>query len=380
MDAPVRSSRPTPGQLALAEQLALGHAAMGNGIETLPASLYLDAERYGVEQERLFGRLPLLLGPSAMLPRPNQAIAHDDYGVPLIVSRDGEGRVHVLANVCRHRGTRLLESGDVAPANRIVCPYHAWAYRPDGRLAGVPRAECFPGLDKAEFGLREFPAIESGGLIWFSRSPEVSFAGVEPLADDMDAFGLAGLHLYRRNTHDVAANWKLVIDAFLESYHVARLHAATIGPFFADGITAADQIGPHQRAVVGRADYLAHIDRSDWGELRRAVTYTYHLFPNTVIVVSPDYINLLVCYPQAVGRTFVEDIMLIPEPPATAEAERHWQKSWDLLDSGTFGGEDFRAAALCHQGLASGLVEEITLGSLEHGIAEFHAKLDAAIA
>ncbi|WP_205481090.1 aromatic ring-hydroxylating oxygenase subunit alpha [Sphingomonas arenae] len=380
MDVPVRSSRPTPGQLALAERLARGDAALGAGIKTLPARLYLDEDRFAQEQERLFGRLPLLLGPSAMLPQPNQAIAHDDYGVPLIVSRDGEGRAHVLANVCRHRGTRLIESGDVVPANRIVCPYHAWAYRSDGALAGVPRAECFPGLEKSDFGLREFAAFESGGLIWFRRSLEGNFVAVEQLVDDMDAFGLAALHLYRRNTHDVAANWKLVIDAFLESYHVARLHAATIGPFFADGITAADTIGLHQRAVVGRADYLANIDRSDWGELRRAVTYTYHLFPNTVVVVSPDYINLLICYPQSAGRTLVEDIMLIPEAPTSADAERHWQKSWDLLDAGTFGGEDFRAAALCHQGLASGLVPEITIGSLEHGIAEFHAKVDAALA
>ena len=380
MDAPVRSSRPTPGQLALAEQLARGEPALGRGIETLPARLYLDEKRFAREQERLFDRVPLLLGPSAMLPRPNQALAHDAYGVPLIISRDSDGKLHVLANVCRHRGTRLLEGSGVVPASRIVCPYHAWAYRADGSLAGVPRADCFPGLDKADYGLREFPAVESGGLLWFGRSKHVDFTSVRALADDMDAFGLEGLHLYRRHTHDVPANWKLVIDAFLESYHVQRLHAATIAPFFADGITAADCLGPHQRAAVGRADYLASIDRSDWGALRRAVTYTYQFFPNSVIVVSPDYINLLLCYPQSVGRTLVEDIMLIPEPPATNEAEQHWQKSWDLLDGGTFGGEDFRAAALCHQGLASGLIEEVTLGTLENGLAEFHARVDAAIA
>lgn len=380
MDAPARSSRPTPGQLALAERLARGEAALGRAIEKLPASLYLDEDRYAQEQERLFSRLPLLLGPSSMLPGRNQAMAHDDHGVPLIVTRDGEGRIHALANVCRHRGTRLLESSGIVPASRIVCPYHAWAYRSDGALVGVPRSDCFPGLDKADYSLREFPSIESGGLIWFSRSPEVDFAGVEALAGDMDAFGLSGLHLYRRNTHDVPANWKLIIDAFLESYHVQRLHAATIAPFFADGITAADSMGLHQRAAVGRTDYLAGIDRTDWSALRRAVTFTYHLFPNSIVVVSPDYINLLLCMPQSVGRTLVEDIMLIPEPPATNEAEQHWRKSWDLLDGGTFGSEDFRAAALCHQGLASGLIEEITLGTLEHGLPEFHAKVEVALA
>ncbi|MFC7537967.1 aromatic ring-hydroxylating dioxygenase subunit alpha [Sphingomonas sp. GCM10030256] len=380
MDAPVRSARPTPGQQALAEALARGEAALGKRVERVSADVYLDARRFEREQERLFGRLPLLLGPSALLPAANRAVAHDGYEVPLIVSRDGDGRVHVLANVCRHRGTRLLEGGEVVPALRIVCPYHAWTYKPDGRLLALPRAECFPWLDKADYALTRFPVVESGGLIWFGRSAETDFAPVEALSEDMDAFGLAGLHLYRRHAHAVAANWKLVIDAFLESYHVQRLHAATIAPFFADGITVADRIGPHQRAAVGRADYLAAMDRSDWAALRRAVTYTYHLFPNAVVVVSPDYINLLICLPQSVEQTLVEDVMLIPEAPATPQAEEHWRRSWELLDEGTFGGEDFRAAALCHQGLASGLVEEVTLGLLESGIAQFHALVDQALA
>jgi phenylpropionate dioxygenase-like ring-hydroxylating dioxygenase large terminal subunit len=170
MDAPLRSSRPTPGQRALAEALARGEAAIRAGIERLPAQLYLDPDRYAREQEGPFARLPLLLGPSALLPDPGTAITHDDYGTPLIVSRDGEGRVRVLANVCRHRGTRLIETADVVPVKRIVCPYHAWAYKADGSLAGVPRPDCFPGLDKSHYALREFPSRESGGLIWFARS------------------------------------------------------------------------------------------------------------------------------------------------------------------------------------------------------------------
>ena len=352
---------------------------MGSRITKLPARNYTDPHRYAREQQALFNRLPLLLGPSALLPHANQAVTHDDYGVPLIISRDGDGRVHVMANVCRHRGTRLLDVAGPVPATRIVCPYHAWAYRADGALASLPRADCFPGLDKEAHGLTHFPSLEAGGLIWFACDPEVDFANELALAPDLDAFGLAELHLYKRKTHAVAANWKLVIDAFLESYHLQRLHASTIAPFFADGITVADQVGRHQRAAVGRADYLNEIDRDDWTALRRAVTYTYQLFPNSVVIVSPDYINLLVAMPQSVGTTLVEDLMLIPEAPQTNEAEAHWQSSWDLLDGGTFGAEDFGAAALGQRGLDSGMIDEILLGTLEDGVAGFHAKIEATL-
>lgn len=379
MDMPRAPLRPTSGQLALADALARGDAALGHGIETLDASVYLDPQRYEAEQRLIFDKAPHLLAPSTLLPARNQAVTHDGYGTPLILSRDGDGRAHVFANVCRHRGTRLIDGDEVVPAPRIICPYHAWAYKPDGALATVPRPDCFPGLEKSEHGLRPFAVREAGGLTWWSKNPEADFAGVDALAPDLDAFGTDSLHVYRRRVHDVACNWKLIIDAFLESYHVQRLHADTIAGFFADGITAADTIGPHQRAAVGRSDYLAKVDRDNWGELRRAVTFTYQIFPASVVIVSPDYINLLIAMPQSVGRTLVEDIMLIPEPPQSPEAEAHWAKSWDLLDGGTFGKEDFGAAALCHRGLASGEIDRVTLGTLEHGIADFHRKVAAAI-
>ncbi|TRD12391.1 aromatic ring-hydroxylating dioxygenase subunit alpha [Erythrobacter insulae] len=372
--------RATDGQRALAEAIRSNQPRVTKGTQTVPASRYTDPAHFEAEKTALFDRMPQVLCPSALLPEPGMAVPHDATGRPLLITRDKKGVSHVFLNVCQHRGTRLVEGEDVQCAARLVCPYHAWTYKLDGTLTGLPRPETFPDLDKSQYGLKQLPSHEAGGLIWFAPHDDADFTEAETLGADFKAFGMDTSHMFRRKIHTVKGNWKLIMDAFLESYHVLRLHADTIGPFFKDGITAGDEIGPHMRSAVGRLEDMEKIDFSDMAAMRRVVTFAYQLLPATIIVPSPDYVNVMVLMPQSHNITLVEDFMLIPEAPATDKARDHWERSWALLDGGVFASEDFRAAELGQEGLESGAVSEITLGTLEGGIARFDAIVASAIA
>ncbi len=380
--AEVVERRPSDSQLAVARSLPDNSKPVWvKGQWTLSASDYLSGERYQQEERKMFRQLPVPIGPSALLPQAGSFVCSDGYGVQVLLTRDREGVAHAFLNACRHRGTRLTTDQEVTKGRLVVCPYHAWSYDLTGKLVGVPREESFEAIDRQSMGLVPLPCREDAGLIWVTldQTQPGDYSHLTPdLMTDLAAIGLADMHFFARGVHEVDANWKLAMDTFLEGYHVIRLHSQSLGDLFEDTAVAVDRFGLHMRQVSGRLNFnqtMVDDTEHSFKRLRKVITYVYNIFPNTVVICSPDYVNILVMMPQGPRRTRIENFMLTNEEPTTEKLRSKWERSLALTDRKAFV-EDFWAAALNQQGLETGGTPELTLGGMERAMHLFHDSIN----
>src|SRR6218665_937788 len=340
-----------------------------------PATLFTDPAHFEREQRGIFRRHAVPIGVSAQLPAPNMLQAISAYGQPLLLTRNAAGELKGLLKVCGHKGSLVVERPDAYQGGRVSCPYHAWTYTLDGALLAVPRQETFAGLQKAEHGLVRLPAREIGGLIWAGldrhAEPDFSAALNAELVADWESLNLPRLHLYGHKTFELKANWKLVIEPFLEGYHVQRLHAATVGPLFADVPTVSSLLGPHVRQVSGKADFSPEQLERPGESIHKTVTITYLAFPNVSVITSPYYISVMLIQPGAADRSTVQYFMLTRDPADNEKARALFSRSYEMILN-VFRTEDFRAACTSQAGLASGALEEMVYGGLESQIPAFY--------
>lgn len=349
---------------------------------TRPNAIFTGQERFDAEQARIFRRFPVPVTLSALLPEPGMVTAHDGYGVPLMIARTKSGEVKAFLNACQHKGSKLLEDCEVHKRGRVTCPYHAWTYGIDGKLIGVARNEAFLNLDKSQRGLVELPAREWGGVIYvqLDGNPDPDWSQLnDQIAADFASLGIPDAHVYGRKTFELKANWKVILEPFLEGYHVQRLHAASIGDLFQDAPNIVDLFGTNIRQVSGRIGYVPEMLDEDPGQnIHKLVTHAYTAFPNCVVVTSQYYTSVMILMPRAAGRTTVEYFMLTPGAPTTDKAREVFARSYELILN-VFGGEDFRAAEISQVGLEAGVPKDTVYCGLESNIVRYYEALEALL-
>ena len=343
---------------------------------TLPWSWYADPAVLELERERIFRRSWQYVGRTDEVAEPGSFAATRAGHVPVVLVRDEEGTLRAFLNVCRHRGSLVCE-GSGARAT-LQCPYHAWTYGLDGRLLAAPRAER-EGLVTDGLGLVPLSLDTWGPFVFVHPDSEA-----EPLADFLDGvpeqvaaagIDVDALRFLRRTGSELAANWKLCAENFLECYHCAVAHpgfsaVVDVSPdaYLLDaGRARMSQHGPPRPEPRGSYDPAGEVERGQF----------HLLFPNTVINVLPGRANLSIgpIVPVAPDRTYRFLDYLV-----AADADDAWVEEMLAFDS-QVGEEDTRLVERVQQGVSAGFLDEGTLlGDSERHVVQFQALVVEALA
>jgi len=346
-------------------------------------STYICPDQLARERRRLFRREPLLVGLSRDATEPGAYFSHTETGVPILVVRSGDGTLRAFLGLCRHRGAPLV-SGSGTGTGRFTCPYHGWTYDEDGQLVAQPCAEGFSDVSQRSLCLTPLPSSEKYGLVFVVPSPGDPIDADEPLGGaqhELAALGLESHRPFGRRVLPVAMNWKLVIDTFLEAYHVPSLHSRSLAPAILGTAAAWDAFGRSSRLVAVRRSIVEARGKpeSTWNLLDHSVVL-YHLFPNTMLIHQIDHVEMVQAYPSPSDpdATTVVFTLYTPTPVTGDAAARHFQKNFDLLLE-VSRNEDFRLGERIQSGFHVDGHAPLIYGRNEPGLAHFHRMIEESL-
>ncbi len=329
------------------------------------------------EQERFFRSGVLCAGLCADVPHPNDWLVLDVAGKSVLLARDNAGTLRGFLNVCRHRGAPVAEGQ--GNGNRFTCPYHGWTYNNIGKLIAQPMEEAFERPTACKVALQELPIEEKHGLIYLSCDPQSKVCADQHLGDaasEIAAFDLSSYHRFGTRKVSKQMNWKLVVDTFLEAYHLQTLHKASLAPMIYNTHCVWEDWGHIGRLTTPRKS----IGEMSDGSLLPYVTMLYFLFPNLVLIQQQDHIETFHAFPKNNSPDEADIVVSLycPNVPETDSAVRHWTKNFDLLMNVTEG-EDFALCEKIQKGFYSGAQSHIVYGRNEPGLQHYHRSIKSAL-
>lgn len=361
-----------------------GSTAKNERIFRNPMSAYADPARHKRERQVFFRERPVLLAMSGRIPNPGDYVTETIDGVPVVLVRDRDGVARCHVNICRHRGARLAE-GEGCGLKMFTCPYHAWTYRLDGSLKGIPDARSFDGLDRESHGLVSLPVREEHGLIWVGPISADAPALGNPLGaldEEFAEWGFESYHYYDSLRIVRPMNWKFVLDTFMEGYHISALHKNTIADIIHTNLSTFDAYGEHHRMVIARKTF--HELRETPEAERELIPYSgfiYNLFPAATLIVQ-GAANVELWRVSPIGdnpnECAIEFASYIPEKPTSEKADNFWRKNFDLAIR-TVEAEDFVLGAQIQQNASSGMQSHVVYGENEPALAHYHSGIRRAL-
>ncbi len=285
------------------------------GAMTLPARYYCDRDGFRREQDRIHRRLWNAVCPVDDVPAgPGGYRVEEVAGDSLILVRGPDGALRAFHNVCRHRGTRLLDSGAGCLAGSVRCSYHAWVYGLDGRLRSAPHMDRTPGFSTHDWPLVRAASEARDGIVWVrvaEAGPDLA-GQLGEAADRLRPYRMETLVAAHEERYKLRANWKLVVQNFSECLHcpvihpqLQRLSHYLTGDNFP---MSAGAVGSTMELAEG-AETLSTDGRlvgtrlpGPGGAAGRRIGYEI-LLPNLMLCLHPDYVVRYFLDARAADRT-----------------------------------------------------------------------------
>jgi glycine betaine catabolism A len=354
-------------------------------LPTLPGGYYSDPDLFLLEQQNIFEAMWFCGVRSSDLAGPGAFRTVTVGRESILVTRTRRGGVRAFFNVCRHRGARLCTDGAGEVKRAFQCPYHAWTYDLEGKLVAAPNLTRMPDVDRDEYGLRKVHVREWLGYVWVCLADEPPSFEEQVMGDvrerlgdlaAIDNYGAESLELGHRITYEVAANWKLIIENFMECYHCATIHPelTEVLPEFADGLAAQYFVG--HGAKFGEDIEGFTVDGSQGLERLPGVSgdqdrryYAITVRPQVFVNLVPDHVIVHRMFPLSPTRTVVEcDWLYLPEVVADGKDLSHSVELFHRVNQ-----QDFDACERCQLATDSRVYANGgVLVPSEHHIAEFH--------
>jgi phenylpropionate dioxygenase-like ring-hydroxylating dioxygenase large terminal subunit len=351
----------------------------------VPIAEYTDPQVWNAEVENLYKRKPVVAALSCELPGAGSFLTLTMVGTPILLTRTKDG-LKAFLNVCRHRGATVAPENCSGRQTRFSCPYHGWAYDNEGRLLGVANAKTFGPIDVENHGLTELAVAERSGLIFVVLTPGISFDVEEWMAG-------ADLHMGLDERHEAyqvsgsrtveAANWKLVIEGHLESYHFAQLHRESVGRFMETNCTTFDRFGSHILITFCQKTIqeLRNRPEEDWEPLKdEMINPQYLMFPGTMVTIWESAIIAQIIQPGKDPGSSLSRIVyaakkdLSGDEQGAANADQMLDYIAQLVEN-----EDYFASFQIQRGLNAGAQKSIVFGRNELGPMLFHENLQVEL-
>ena len=302
---------------------------------SLPGWLYYNDEFFEAEKRAFLRAAPQIVCHESDIPKPGDWQVLEYLGESVIVMRGDDREIRAFSNVCRHRGSRLVD-GNSGCAKVLTCPYHAWSYARDGRLVGVPHRQEYPGLQTDKLSL--FPvALENWrGFLFVTLEPGVPSVAeiMAPYEDEIEPYRFRELKpLAQVRLRDRALNWKTIADNYSDHLHIPIGHPGLTRLFgrsyrieaqeFVDKMEGdlVEKVSenPSERVYQHHLPKVAHLPETH----QRKWLY-YKLFPNVAFDIYPDQVDFMQFLPISATESVIREISYaLPDDRREMKAVRY---------------------------------------------------------